>query len=216
VTGPQTSPRKKRRARRSTGEIVERLMEAAIIEFAEKGYSGATTAAIARRADVAEALLFNHFGSKAQLFKDTMFKPLGALFDRFLAAQPAQADDPDLQRSERLRYIGAVQDLLASHSRMFLSFVFAQSYRTGEIDGLADISALDDYFARSARQAASNLRPDPTIDPELMARISFTAMMACILFQDWLFPQGRWTPEQIRDAISGFVLDGANANQRPG
>jgi len=202
-----------RRARRSTGEIVERLMEAAVVEFEEKGYSGATTAAIARRADVTEALLFKHFGSKAQLFKDTMFKPLGALFDRFLAAQPPPGDDPELQRSERLEYIGEVQDLLASHPRMFLSLVFAQSYQTGEIDGLADISALHDYFTRSARQAASNLRSDPAIDPELLARISFTSMMACIVFQDWLFPKGRWTPRQIRDSISAFVMDGANANR---
>lgn len=188
-------------------------MEAAVEEFEEKGYSGATTAAIARRAEVAEALLFNHFGSKAQLFKDTIFKPLSTLFDTFLAEHPANPDDPDRERVNTRDYIGEVQDLISSHPRMFLSLVFAQSYKSGEIDGLADVGALHDYFERSARQASANLRVEPRIAPELMARISFAAIMSCILFQDWLFPEERWDRERIKDAISEFVMDGLNANK---
>ena len=69
-------------------------MEAAAEEFEEKGYPGATTAGIARRAEVAEALLFNHFGSKAKLFQDTIFKPLSEHFDRFQETHPFNPDDP--------------------------------------------------------------------------------------------------------------------------
>lgn len=201
-----------RRARRSTEEIIDRLMEAAVEEFEEKGYSGATTAAIARRAEVAEALLFNHFGSKAQLFKDTIFKPLSRLFDTFLEEHPVLPDDPGQQRDNALEYIGEVQKLIATHPRMFLSLIFAQSYKSGEIDGLADVQGLHDYFARSAQQALRNMKGQPAIDPELMARVSFAAIMSSILFHDWLFPEGRWDDAQIQDAISHFVMDGLNAN----
>jgi AcrR family transcriptional regulator len=201
-----------RRARRSTEEIIDRLMDAALEEFEEKGYTGATTAAIARRAEVAEALLFNHFGSKAQLFKDTIFQPLSQLFDTFLAEHPASPDNPELTRANTLEYIGEIRNLIAGHPRMLLSLVFAQCYKTGEVDGLADVQGLHDYFARSAEQASSNLKSEPRIDPELMARISFVSIMSSIVFQDWLFPDGRWDRGQIHDAIAQFVLDGLNAN----
>lgn len=201
-----------RRTRRSTEEIVELLIEAAVEEFEEKGYSGATTAAIAKRADVTEALLFKHFGSKSQLFKATVFGPLSQLFDQFLQQHDSARTDPLRRREDSLNYIGQIQDLIASHPRMFLSLLFAQAYKSSEVEGLADISALHDYFSRSADMAAANYKLPPPIDPELMARISFTTIMSCTVFQDWLFPDGRWSMQQIREAVSGFVMDGLNVN----
>lgn len=45
----------------------KRIMEAAVTLFSEKGYSRATTRAIAAAADVNEVTLFRHFGSKHNL-----------------------------------------------------------------------------------------------------------------------------------------------------
>lgn len=205
-------PRAKR-VRRSTEEVIDRLMEAAVEEFEEKGYSGATTAAIARRAQVAEALLFNHFGSKAQLFQDTIFKPLSQHFEAFLADHPFAPDDPDRRRMDSLEYIGELQEFIASHPRMLLSLVFAQCYKSGGVDGLAQVQGLHDFFERSAKLAAANFKEEPVFDPELMARISFVAIMSCILFQDWIFPEGLSDPARIRETVSHFVMDGLNANK---
>lgn len=55
------------------------LLAAAIEEFAEKGFAGATTADIARRAKTQQPLVHHHFGSKDELFKvvlDTLFDEL--------------------------------------------------------------------------------------------------------------------------------------------
>ena len=46
----------------------QRLLQAAARVFAEKGYSGATTRAIAEAAGLSELTLFRHFGSKKNLF----------------------------------------------------------------------------------------------------------------------------------------------------
>ena len=77
-----------------------RIIEAAIREFAAKGYAGASTNAIAAGAGVAKGLAFHHFGSKEALFvaafeavvtrtTHAMFDGLGALppdlFERFHA-----------------------------------------------------------------------------------------------------------------------------------
>lgn len=45
----------------------QRILDAATAEFAQKGYSGATTRGIATRAGVNELTLFRHFGSKDEL-----------------------------------------------------------------------------------------------------------------------------------------------------
>jgi AcrR family transcriptional regulator len=51
----------------------EKLVRAALEVFAETGFEGATTRAIAERAGVAEKTLFHHFGSKAGLFTEAVY-----------------------------------------------------------------------------------------------------------------------------------------------
>jgi AcrR family transcriptional regulator len=48
------------------------ILEAALAEFAEHGYSGATTASIARRVGVTQPLVHYHFGSKEALWRTTV------------------------------------------------------------------------------------------------------------------------------------------------
>jgi AcrR family transcriptional regulator len=56
-----------RRRRRGREEVRGLMRDAAREVFAAKGFA-ATTREIAERATVTEQLLFNHFGSKQQLF----------------------------------------------------------------------------------------------------------------------------------------------------
>ncbi len=58
----------KRSDRLTTKETRRRILAAASAEFAEKGFAGATTRAIADRAEVNEVTLFRHFGNKQDLF----------------------------------------------------------------------------------------------------------------------------------------------------
>lgn len=56
------------RPRMSADERRASILEAATARFAERGFAGTTTAAIAAAADVNEALVFRHFGSKQSLY----------------------------------------------------------------------------------------------------------------------------------------------------
>ncbi|MEM2265151.1 MAG: helix-turn-helix domain-containing protein [Nitrososphaerota archaeon] len=49
-------------------ETEDKLLQAALELFSEKGYLGATTKEIAKRAGVSELTLFRHFKSKENLF----------------------------------------------------------------------------------------------------------------------------------------------------
>ncbi|WP_436664160.1 TetR/AcrR family transcriptional regulator [Alicyclobacillus acidoterrestris] len=50
----------------------ERIMEAALSMFSEKGYEGSSTRDIAERAGVNEITLFRHFGNKENLFREVL------------------------------------------------------------------------------------------------------------------------------------------------
>ncbi len=55
----------------------ERLVEAALHEFADKGYAGARVEAIARRAGLNKQLISHHFGGKEGLYREVMASRLG-------------------------------------------------------------------------------------------------------------------------------------------
>ena len=96
-----------RRIRPTIREENERaLLEAAEIVFAEQGFAGATTAAIARRAGVPKANLHYYFATKEGLYR--------AVVERVLTAWLAAASSFDTSEdpAEALSaYVGAKMDL---------------------------------------------------------------------------------------------------------
>lgn len=188
-------------------------MQAASDEFGELGYSNATTAAIARRADVTEAQLFRYFSSKAELFREAIFKPL----DQHLAAFNeknlviASADNADF-RSQSRRYIVELQKFIREHWKTLMSLVVAQAYAPESVRGLSEIDSLHTYFQHNAEIMAKRVGDNPRVDPKLLVRVSFAAVLANVLFKDWLFPEGIASREDISSAIVEFLIDGINAN----
>jgi hypothetical protein len=71
-----------KRTRRSRDDLLNRIGLAARDEFKRSGFAGATTAAIARNADVTEAQLFRVFSAvlASVMFKDWIF-PAGLATD---------------------------------------------------------------------------------------------------------------------------------------
>jgi AcrR family transcriptional regulator len=206
----RTKTTRPRRQRRSTEEIIDRLLEAACDEFELNGYAGTTTADIARRAGVVEPLIFNHFGSKAKLFHDSIFKPLNRHFVQFLATHLVDANDADSLRANTQQYILELKQFLERHSRMLMSLVVAQVYACDKVQGVSQIEGLNDYFSRAVAMAKKRRTGKPKVDPDLMSRISFATILSCVIFKDWLFPDGLASDDEINAAVSGFVMEGIN------
>lgn len=197
-----------RKPRRAPEEIRARILEAAGDAFKELGYTGATTLTIARRADVTEAQLFRYFGTKAALFREAVFEPLNRHFDGFDARYPATALQPDEWRAAAKLYIGELQQFIGEHSKMLLALLFAQTYAPASMQGRNETDSLQSYFERGAALSAKRSRGKAKIEPKLMVRASFAAVLACILFKDWMFPAGLASEAEINEAIAGFVIDG--------
>lgn len=199
-----------RKKRRSSEEIIDRLLQAAEQEFEKSGYVGATTAAIARQAEVTEAQLFRCFNSKAELFREAIFKPLDRHFAEFnsrhLTAAPGMRNDRQLA----MLYISELQQFITEHAGMLMSMVVSQAYASDGA-GLAEIGSLRAYFDRGAAMLSLATNQRATKESRLLVRVSFAAVLANILFKDWLFPKGMARQEEISESIIDFVIDGINS-----
>lgn len=200
-----------RRKRRSSAEVADRIIEAAAEEFGQHGYSGATTAAIARRAEVTEAQIFRFYASKQELFRAAIFQPLNRHFAEFMARVAAQENPAVTRRDEARAYIRELQDLIEGNSRMLMSLIVASAYSPEATEGPDEIEGLRQYFARGAEMMAGKAGAQATVSPRLMVRVSFAAVLANVVFRDWLFPPGVGTDEEIRESIVDFVIDGIRA-----
>ena len=64
----------------------DEVLDAALIEFAEHGFEGASTEDIARRAGISQPYLFRLFGSKKELFKASVARCLRETLELFQRA----------------------------------------------------------------------------------------------------------------------------------
>ncbi|CAN7514093.1 TetR/AcrR family transcriptional regulator [Phenylobacterium sp. LjRoot219] len=204
-----------RRKRRTAEDLMNRIVEAAGEEFRQCGYAGATTAAIARRADVTEAQLFRYFGSKAELFREAVFKPLDQQLSTFFANHMLDNNVEEVRESTAL-YIDELQGFVRENARMLTSLVVAQTYDPEASLANSAISSLGAYFDRGAAMMTSRLTGPAKVDPTLMVRVSFAAVLACVMFKDWIFPPGLASEAEIRAAINDFVREGIGANPEMG
>jgi AcrR family transcriptional regulator len=191
---------------------MNRIVQAAAGEFRRNGYAGTTTAAVAREAGVTEAQLFRYFGSKAELFRETVFEPLDRHFTGFLEQhRPLTSDSRTLEENTRL-YTSELRRFISEHSELLTSLVVAQTYASGTDHGVGRINSLAAYFDHGAAMMRARLKGKPEVDPKLMVRMAFASVLASVMFRDWIFPKGLASDEEIAAATNAFVQRGIAAN----
>jgi TetR/AcrR family transcriptional regulator len=93
--GPARRRARPRRPQQRSFETRERLVDAALLVFADHGFAGASTREIARRAGVALAALPYHFTTKEALWKAAADRIFARLSDAFLRrAEGLEGVDP--------------------------------------------------------------------------------------------------------------------------
>ena len=211
---PRETATRRRGKRRSTEEVIDRIISAASDEFELHGYAGATTAAIARKAGVAEPLIFSNFGSKSNLFHASIFKPLNQHLKDFCATHPVDKAKSDASSRELTRkYILELEGFIDQHSRKFVSLFFEQTYVNTD-NGLHNIEGIQDYLSYAISMQASGRNGQPKIAPQIMARLSFAAIFSCVIFREWIFPSGVAGKDEVLSSLPDFIIDGLNANSK--
>lgn len=163
------------------------ILDAAADLFAERGYKGTTTRAIAERAGVNEVTLFRRFGNKQGILKALGESWMGSMAGFAVGTLP----EPDDTRGT-LRYLaelevaqaerfGAVAMRLAMDAQV--SPEVAEVMGSGPGDNLA---GLVDYLTE--RQQAGDLRGD--LDPRAMAEAFFAITSGLVMSRQALGERG--------------------------
>ena len=86
---------------RSTATL-ENIQQAAMEEFAEKGFLGASLRRIVKQAGVTTGAFYGYFSSKEALFASIVEPHAAALMGRFMEAQTAFAELPEQEQPEHM------------------------------------------------------------------------------------------------------------------
>ena len=81
---------------------LEKIQRAAMEEFSEKGFQGASLRQIVKQAGVTTGALYGYFSSKEALFASIVEPHAAALMGRFMEAQTAFAEMPEKEQPEHM------------------------------------------------------------------------------------------------------------------
>ena len=81
---------------------LEKIQEAAMAEFLDKGFQGASLRQIVKNAGVTTGAFYGYFSSKEALFASIVEPHAAALMGKFMAAQTSFAELPEEQQPEHM------------------------------------------------------------------------------------------------------------------
>ncbi|MFQ6325072.1 TetR/AcrR family transcriptional regulator [Nocardia sp. CWNU-33] len=198
------TPRRRGRppATETTAEATrERIVDAAVELFAEKGFHGTGVAEIGDRAGVQRGALYYHIGSKEELLWQILRDYIQLML--IDAQQIADNDDDPITKLRKL--IHSHVDLIVRHRREVAIQLRDVTALTGERGSqLQDLrDQVQHCWQRviDAGCAAGLLRTDDHVVTN-----SVLGMLNMVTF--WYRPHGGHTPEEIADLLATTFLDG--------
>ena len=180
-----------RRPRRSSAEVRSRILSAAAALFAERGYGDATTREIARRAEVAEQVIFRIYPTKQALFDAAVVEP----FDEFLSeysprwlAAPTPGGNPEEVLQQ---FVEELHDLVRENRQLVAALAASGSLTARTQPALAKLEKMGTVIAETHGLL---------FDPELSVRIAAVMVVAVTMVEDQLFDgaNDRLVAEMVR------------------
>jgi AcrR family transcriptional regulator len=220
-----TAPGERARTpRRAPGEVRELVLEAARELFSTHGYPSTSTKRIAERAGVAEALLFRHFGSKAQLFREAVVDPLVEVLQGYADSWLAY-DEPHQPQAPVRSFIDTFYGALSDRRGFAMALTAASNYLDDVVDdagvALADVvRAVEQVLEREARRFGYQ-----GLNPPITARVGMGSVLAAAVFRGWLFSAAErasqrsggkpLTDERITGELETLMIHGVRGRPVP-
>jgi AcrR family transcriptional regulator len=205
------SPAQNGRSRRSSGEVRALLLGAARELFIAGGYEGTTTREIASRAGVTEKLLFNNFGSKAELFEAAVLSSFEEFVDAYREAwETRSADSSPEQRMEL--FVEGLFDLAETNRAILRSAIGSPASPTGAPGPQQELLRRWAATLQSWQGIAAAVKDQSslTIDPPASIAAAAAMVFGMVLLDDLLFPSEEERPSRERRiaAMNEIVIHG--------
>ncbi|MFN0088150.1 MAG: TetR/AcrR family transcriptional regulator [Blastocatellia bacterium] len=178
--------------------------------FSRKGFRGATTREIARAAGVTEALVFQHFAGKEDLYAAILeFKAKevdGEEFLEELRLHAERRDDEALFRSLAARTLKYYRENVDFLRLMLYSALedhaMSREFRARRMEGMDKF--LCDYIRRRQREGAFRRRSPQAAVHAYLSQLNYHALLTMLFGADSL----RISDEQAVEQFTGLFLDG--------
>jgi AcrR family transcriptional regulator len=199
------------RRRLSPGERLPQILAAALDEFAEQGYGGASMAGTAARAGVAKGLIYHYFPGKAELFTAVVRSCIHPVFAEAEALVTAHTGSQDalLRRLIELAYARVAVE---EREAVLFKLLLAEAVRFPELGAFYRAEVLSRGFGMieavvRAGVASGEFRPDAAEEPGLAAVLLAPVAMASV-WRGMLGPEEAPSPEAMCRAQLSLALAG--------
>jgi AcrR family transcriptional regulator len=184
------------RARRTADEVDRLLLAAARKAFAERGYSGTSTREISDAAGVSEALLFRHFGTKADLFDAAVLEPFHMFVGRFIAAWESQPVGNHSAEELCRQFLAGLYGLLKQHRELAMTLLGAMAFESRELGDQLETAPSFAMLLRRLEPVAAQEAAAQGFDFNVPVAVRAVSAMALsmALLDPWLFPDDEPRP----------------------
>lgn len=183
------------RLRRSSAELHGLILRAAEEMFGARGYEATTTRDIAAAADVTEAAIYRHFGTKEALFEAAIAAPYREVIATFLRTWqrglPGATSNAEVTRE----FVERFYDFVREHRRMVMAYLTYAEYVAPAGDSVLS-RELDQIERMMAGEAAS--RGFASVDIPVAVRCAAGMVLALALHDNLLFPSDDGHPDRDR------------------
>jgi AcrR family transcriptional regulator len=210
---------------RKPAEVRGLLLGAAREVFGSNGYEAASTTEIAKTAGVAHALLFRHFGTKAELFEQAVFEPFQAAIGDVLRQWSTYGHEPHSPAVSSSDYVELVYTFLRKNAQLVAALAATPHYGervhgaesgVGLSGGGEGAAAVDPSLSRLMDAVSTALETEARvhgwggIDIPIAARVAFCAVLGVTVFDSWVFPGGSRHPgeRRIKNELASFLAAG--------
>ncbi len=207
----ETEGRAAGRRRLTPAERMPQLLDAAMEEFTERGYAGASMAGAAARAGVAKALLYHYFPGKAELFKAVVrscIQPIFAQAEHLLASHSGSQAALLWQLIE----LGYARVAAEPREGVLFKLLLAEADRFPELAAFYHAEVLSRVLALAmgvvrAGVAAGEFRPEAADETGLGAVLMAPIVMGAV-WRIMLGPERAPSLEAMKAAHLALVANG--------
>ncbi len=142
------------RTRMSKEDRRDQILTSALNVFVERGYNGATTAEIAKEANISEVTLFRHFESKKEIFTSSIEPIVLTTLKESITASK------ELSKMEQLEFILTERIKLVSKNRKVILLLLMESQINSELGEMNYINKISTLLEDTLSELGIKVRDD--------------------------------------------------------
>lgn len=183
------------------------ILGAAASIFAERGFDGTSTSAIALKCGVSKALLYHYFASKEEI----LFEMLVAHCQFLVAAAQAALSENESGEEQLASVVGELISLYMNSQEKHIALMNNLKSLSGEQQ--KEIKKLERILVQIIKGIVARLRPE--LSEPLQTSLAMYLMGSINWTYTWFKPEGPVSSEQFADLVSSMFLNGLTKAEMP-